>query len=352
MGSSASCDDSVSVSIGFRSCLYSPNSKELWLKHEKSSYGNVENVKEIILDDLDSLTSEENEDFKDSVEENVKEIFLEDLDSSTSEEDEEKESIVKGLGISLCETLQIRDPPEPSYVRNSALNMENKCSQLKAKPLSLDTDVLEGLSKHATILCSEPVQSYLANSDAGDGFSCVTVQSENSSEDENLAFVQPLLKITMHIPALKGSRAKHGKHLNVRLSVKWAPEVYDPPVTASSHTVKGNQCRRRRHHHHHLHHRAKAKKDQHNQKYIKGKSPKGTVTERKHSHHGSNITDPRILSLQVLGCSPPQPLPNSCGQSKIESMDSAVGSHEAIKYGSSCYMEPLAPVQLPLTKAS
>lgn len=194
MGSSVSCDDSVSVSAGFKTCLYSPNSEELWVKHEKSAYGNVENVKEIFLDDFDSSTSKEDEYIKDSiVQENVKEIFLEDLDSSSSEEDEDfKDSIVKRLGISLCETLQISNPPEPSCVRNFTLNEENQCNQLKVKPLSFDTDMLEGMNKRAIILCLEPAQSYLANSDAADGSSCVTVQSQNSSEAENSAFVQPL----------------------------------------------------------------------------------------------------------------------------------------------------------------
>ncbi|XP_020242184.1 transcription initiation factor TFIID subunit 2-like [Asparagus officinalis] len=185
----------------------------------------------------------------------------------------------------------------------------------------------------------EPLQSYVVKFDAESGLLCTTVHNDNSSEPDELAFVQPLPMTKMPIPALKGSRAQHGIRLDKKLTVKWAPEVYDPPVSSSSHTVKG-------HHRHHHHHRSKAKKDHHSHKYSRGKSSKSNVPERKHSSHRrsstSSLTDPRILRS-----SRPQPMLNSCGQSKVEPLDLAVGNHAGIMYGgSSRYMELLAPVKL------
>ncbi|XP_020253592.1 uncharacterized protein LOC109830667 isoform X2 [Asparagus officinalis] len=300
MGSAASCDDSLS------------------------------NMKEIFLEDLDSPTADEelDEDFEDSIvkelgsslcetqqihdlqpsiehekssyddPENAEEILLEDIHSSTREEPEEdfKDSTVKELGISLYEALQIHDPSEPLCVRNSISNEESICDKLEVVPLSFDTDVLEVLNKHATILCSELAQSYLINADAGAGLSCTMVQNENSYKAESVAFVQPLPAMTKLIPALKGSRAQNGIHLDTKLSVKWAPEVYDPPITSSSHTVKGHWS--------HHHHGSKAKKDYlGHHKYSRGKSSRNSIPERKRSHRrttSSSLIDPRVSRLQEL----------------------------------------------------
>ncbi|KAM5560051.1 hypothetical protein ABKV19_021288 [Rosa sericea] len=42
------------------------------------------------------------------------------------------------------------------------------------------------------------------------------------------------------LSAMKGSREKEGLSTG-KLTVKWAPDVYDPPVTLMSHTVKSNK---------------------------------------------------------------------------------------------------------------
>lgn len=176
------------------------------------------------------------------------------------------------------------------------------------------------------------------------------------------------------ISALKGGRAQHGIHLNEKLNVKWAPDVYDPPVTSAFHTVKRHH--RQHHPHQHSHHRAKPKKDYPN-RHSKGKVAKGVVSERKHAYRksgGSLPSDPRtsrflpvlVLFSVVFEKSLHKIVSyshvfsfrlhafrfNSCGQSKIESLDLAVGSYETIKYGSSCYMESLSPLPIPVAKAS
>ncbi|CAH8387253.1 unnamed protein product [Eruca vesicaria subsp. sativa] len=51
-----------------------------------------------------------------------------------------------------------------------------------------------------------------------------------SSDDENLMTTPVVL-----IPAIKGSRKKHGLSLR-KSSVSWADDVYDPPPSIASHT--------------------------------------------------------------------------------------------------------------------
>lgn len=85
---------------------------------------------------------------------------------------------------------------------------------------------------------------------------------------------------------MKGGRAQEGKPLKSKLSVKWAPEVYDPPATSESHTVKG-----------HIRRLKTLKKDHHKQKHGKSKPYKGSGADRKHVSRKSTSTmiDSRIL---------------------------------------------------------
>ncbi|CAL9235895.1 unnamed protein product [Arabidopsis halleri] len=55
--------------------------------------------------------------------------------------------------------------------------------------------------------------------------------SDDEDKDENLKTTPVVL-----IPAIKGSREKHGLSLR-KSSVSWAADVYDPPPSIASHTV-------------------------------------------------------------------------------------------------------------------
>ncbi|URE04797.1 hypothetical protein MUK42_19344 [Musa troglodytarum] len=92
------------------------------------------------------------------------------------------------------------------------------------------------------------------------------------------------------ISAMKGSRAQNGSPPNVRLRVKWAPEVYDPPCTLLSHTVKKS---------YHLRHKAK-RKDRNKHKH-KGKSTRGSNTERRIANRSSatDMAEPVDTRLQI-----------------------------------------------------
>ncbi|XP_074589173.1 uncharacterized protein LOC141845034 isoform X2 [Curcuma longa] len=110
------------------------------------------------------------------------------------------------------------------------------------------------------------------------------------------------------ISALKGSRAQLGVQPNTKLSVKWAPDVYDPPVTSDCHTVKG----------HHRRYRI-IKKEPRKQKHSKNKSHKSSSHDRKsiydinagmmmltalrkRSAHRSNVEIPGYTGLTDVKC--------------------------------------------------
>lgn len=87
------------------------------------------------------------------------------------------------------------------------------------------------------------------------------------------------------ISALKGSRAQLGMQPNTKLTVKWAPDVYDPPVTSDCHTVKGH------------HRRYKIiKKETRKQKHSKNKSYKSSSHDRKSlSQKSTGNIDSRMM---------------------------------------------------------
>ncbi|KAE9590967.1 hypothetical protein Lalb_Chr20g0113171 [Lupinus albus] len=79
--------------------------------------------------------------------------------------------------------------------------------------------------------------------------------SSSSDEEAKTSFTEPLSKHSANqnyphslplpapstiISALKGSREKHGRQ-QMKLTVKWAPDVYDPIPTLMSHTVKNKK---------------------------------------------------------------------------------------------------------------
>ncbi|KAG2326555.1 hypothetical protein Bca4012_035503 [Brassica carinata] len=60
--------------------------------------------------------------------------------------------------------------------------------------------------------------------------------SDDEDKDENVTTTAPVVLI----PAIKGSREKHGLTLK-KTSVSWAADVYDPPPSIASHTRNKKQ---------------------------------------------------------------------------------------------------------------
>ncbi|XP_010509329.1 PREDICTED: uncharacterized protein LOC104785761 [Camelina sativa] len=132
--------------------------------------------------------------------------------------------------------------------------MSSVCGKLDFKDASFEisasssTQCCSKGSKHTSFTGSEDSQE----SDGGDetGYIHQTVNEEttddkdfikstlspNSSDDDedkddNLTTTPPVVLI----PAIKGSREKHGLSLK-KTSVSWAADVYDPPPSIASHT--------------------------------------------------------------------------------------------------------------------
>lgn len=271
--------------------------------------------------------------FSDIDEKSMKTNPPDDLEISSSSEEEDSEHLIdQALGISFSDVLHVHDNLEPLCIGNLGSDRDENSNHHKAQPLLLATSILDGSSKHTTVLCSSVVQH--SNLDSVEEFSCGTLNNDNVIA-ETPAFADPLAK--KPISALKGSRRKQGKYLTTKLGVKWAPEVFDPPVTSSSHTVKAHHCR-----HHH-----KTKKDYNTHKYTKGKSSRGSVNEQKHTYRrssSSSLMDLRILRSQALGSSSRQ-IQNSFGQSKMKPPERAVlrSPGKTIR-GSSCCLESPTPI--------
>lgn len=91
---------------------------------------------------------------------------------------------------------------------------------------------------------------------------------------------QPTLKL---ISAMKGSRQKNGMALTTEnRHIKWAPDVYDPPVTSVCHSVNSS---------YHYQRRSKSRKEKNKEKNKKEKSKqkKKQKTKSKKGQQNSSL---------------------------------------------------------------
>lgn len=193
---------------------------------------------------------------------------------------------------------------------------------------------LKDLSKCAAVICSKALQS-CPSSLAKAGLSAIELGNESSvsnpSEDGSVPYHDSL----KFVSALKGSRARQGKHLHPNLHVTWAANVYDPPITSSSHTVKKPR-----------HHLPKAKpSDHHKRKHMKAKPSYASSADRKHSHRraSSSFLDPRMARMQAFART----------SLEIQALDIAAASaQESSKCGGIFHAQSPWPLPHPVAEAS
>jgi len=101
--------------------------------------------------------------------------------------------------------------------------------------------------------------------------------ASESSISKSLDEKSSILGTPRLVSAMKGTRAKQG--IMTKLSVSWAPDVYDPPVTSDSHTVRGHQRSSRK-----GHYKYKPSKSS----STNSRSTSGSKKDKKHSRHSSN----------------------------------------------------------------
>ncbi|EES03789.1 hypothetical protein BDA96_03G359700 [Sorghum bicolor] len=161
---------------------------------------------------------------------------------------------VEEIGMALTEVMHANDDEE-----GPGLDEDSDNDVIDDPILSLESDSTDDLVDVDSVSPAFP---------SGDG------DAMESSIDNSVAGNSSINGTPRLVSAMKGTRAKKG--IIAKLSVSWAPDVYDPPITSDSHTVRG-------------HHRSSMKS---NYKYKSSKSSSRSTTgskkDKKHSRHSSS----------------------------------------------------------------
>ncbi|KAI4341820.1 hypothetical protein MLD38_026498 [Melastoma candidum] len=134
------------------------------------------------------------------------------------------------------------------------------------------------------------------------------------------------------LPALKGSREKHGAASVGKLTVRWAPDVYDPPPTSVSHFLSRGSKKRT------------ARKDKNGKKGHKGKGSSKAMSSKKKQL-------PRRISSSTNRC---YNLPAGDNRGIVIPQGVGVGSFEIgcpETCGSSYFMNSLSRVHISAAEA-
>ncbi|KAK2418011.1 hypothetical protein QL285_040246 [Trifolium repens] len=154
------------------------------------------------------------------------------------------ENQISNLESALCESLRIQDTEKSELLSegNETCNVaeENLCGDIKQKESKPKTTCLK---KSATF----PIPHVMLPSSSSDEDAD---SSATGSPSEHSAHQTYSRSISLPAPselksAMKGSRDKNGEP-HIKLTVKWAADVYDPIPTLVSHTVKNNKQQKSR----------------------------------------------------------------------------------------------------------
>lgn len=197
----------------------------------------------------------------------------------------------------------------------------------------ISLEVKKGLQKCATFPPSsgQPQQADCSCCHVGDGLTGAPAYGRSVS-------LPPTLKL---VSAMKGGREKNGvaSSPTENRHVKWAPDVYDPPVTSVCHSVTNSYQRRSKH----------RKKEKNKQK----KRQKGKSKKNQQQSSAQNPSAPQVPGLGPKGVS------TTGGQSPVDDlseheagiMDYSMGSQEA-NCGSSFLRESVAKMHFSTAEAS
>ncbi|XP_058099107.1 uncharacterized protein LOC131243632 [Magnolia sinica] len=190
-----------------------------------------------------------------------------------------EDSLMVGLGTTLHDILHVQDVPTGADVHVPTSNDDEiwrpekhkMCPELEIHKASASVaKTQKSLSKFAAFPSLEEKLSSPVTLDGKEELPNMEQHGQSSLKPEDptctRSMSMPPLKL---ISAMKGGRKQQGTPWKVRLNVTWAPDVYDPPETSLSHTVKSHQ----------QHSRGKKKDYRHRHK---GKSARGSSSERKH----------------------------------------------------------------------
>ncbi|XP_062179563.1 uncharacterized protein LOC133884231 [Phragmites australis] len=240
-------------------------------------------------------------------------------------------------GVSLAGAVCTDIPPE----KRCAL-VDETCQQAESGNGSLEAEMCLGFSKSISLgvkkglqKCSTfPTSSSEPQQDVG---SCRHVDDrQDAPVYERSVSLPPTLKL---VSAMKGSRQKNGMESPTEnRHVKWAPDVYDPPVTSVCHSVNSS-----------YQHRSKPrKKEKNKQKKKQKRKPK--------KNQQNSIQNPSVLQAPDLGLkdvctSGGRSALDDLGRLEAEMVDYSIGNQEA-KCGSSFLRETIAKMHFSIAEAS
>ena len=189
---------------------------------------------------------------------------------------------------------------------------------------SISLGVKKGLQKCATF----PPSTGEAQQEDSDGV------PNDAPTYERYVSLPPTIKL---ISAMKGSRQKYGMASQTEnRHVKWAPDVYDPPVTSVCHSVNYSYQRRYK----------SRRKDKNKQK------PKHKGRSKKNQHNASQNS--AVLQAPVLkdvGTSSSGSSPDDLGKHETEILGNGISGQES-KCGSSFLRETVAKLHFSTAEAS
>ncbi|OVA03528.1 hypothetical protein BVC80_1651g28 [Macleaya cordata] len=253
--------------------------------------------------------------------------------NSTSED-----YVAAELGSALSEVLHFQDAHElvpdcvpATYLKTkSQMEKEKVCDELRIHLASLSTaSTKSGFSRSATFPCSKSEMP-----DKG-----LYEQNGYQACTRSTSLPVPLKLVS----AMKGGRENQGIPQK-KLTVTWAHDVYDPPTTLVSHSVKGGYSQQRST-------RSNKKSSSSSKHKHKGKSSRGSNSDyykkqyRKHIGHSESRTKQAATKDRLL-------ILNNINQTTIELSDFAVAFGQDIKCGSSYSMKSLTEVHLPVAEAT
>ncbi|OIW13229.1 hypothetical protein TanjilG_02363 [Lupinus angustifolius] len=153
------------------------------------------------------------------------------------------DNYIRNLETTFCESLHIEDVQKSEHASagydNCNMGKGNLCGGVEQQGAKLNMNCLK---KCSTLLYPDMVLP--PSSSVEDDSSLVESLSDQSPLESNSCLVLPAPSTL--VSAMKGSREKQGRP-QLKLTVKWAPDVYDPVPTLLSRTVKGKKQHKSRH---------------------------------------------------------------------------------------------------------
>ncbi|VAH65270.1 unnamed protein product [Triticum turgidum subsp. durum] len=231
--------------------------------------------------------------------------------------------VVKEISLALAEVMRVYNDNDDEETDLSEDSDENGDS------LSVESDSADDLVDIDTEVVTSSALTAGNASKSSTGNSEIGNSSTNGTE--------------LLVSAMKGSRAKRG--IVTKLSVSWAPDVYDPPVTSDSHTVKPHQRSSRKSHYKYKPPKGSSSSSKRDKKPSHRSSNGGSSrTDTSDPHHrkayGSSITSRTDTSVpEYHKLSPWQP-PASAAVEEAMPPVPVLKAMEQIKRSSSCCKEP------------